>query len=161
MLAGNWPTALLACVALGGVWSGAATAQERESSSEAHAAPQTMPSSNPLERRVKLLAQELGLDARQQAQLRAILVYQREAVSRIWTDPDLLPAERGPATRAVEQHTADRIRAMLSDEQKKKYNPPPPDKAVTAGLSAGAGGPDVEKWLKAAQAHNAGAGASQ
>jgi hypothetical protein len=107
-----------------------------------------------------LLTHELGLDVRQQAQVRAILQSQREAVTKIWADPDLSPEERGPATRAVEQQTGDRIRDVLTEEQKKKYNPPQPNQAVSAGLSSGASGADVEKWLEMARARNNGSGES-
>jgi phosphatidylethanolamine-binding protein (PEBP) family uncharacterized protein len=55
----------------------------------------------------------------------------------------LLPAERVPATRAVEDRTADQIRAMLNDEQKKKYNPPKPPPAPDTRP------PDVSAWMDA------------
>jgi hypothetical protein len=98
---------------------------------------------------VQLLTRELALDAKQQDQVRSILQDQREAVVRIWADPNLSPAERGPATRAAEERTADRIRAVLSEDQKKKYIAPQPNQSVSAGLAAGATGSEVEKWLEA------------
>jgi hypothetical protein len=79
-----------------------------------------------LEHRVDVLSKALQLDARQRAELLTILDNQRAAVAGIWHNPGLLPAERTPATRAVEERTADQIRAILSDEQKKLFNPPKP-----------------------------------
>jgi hypothetical protein len=79
-----------------------------------------------LEHRVDVLSKALQLDARQRAELMTILDNQRAAVAEIWHNPRLLPAERSPATRAVEERTADQIRAILSDEQKKLFSPPKP-----------------------------------
>jgi hypothetical protein len=94
-----------------------------------------------LEHRVDVLSKALQLDARQRAELLTILDNQRAAVAKIWHDPALLPAERTPATRAVEERTADQIRAILSDEQKKLYNPPKPQ-----GTEAPA--PNVADWMQ-------------
>lgn len=77
-----------------------------------------------LEDRVKLLSKALGLDPRQQLELRKILQGQREEVTRVWSDTSVAPAYRVVATQAIGDRTADQIRALLNDEQKKKYNPP-------------------------------------
>jgi hypothetical protein len=95
-----------------------------------------------LEHRVDVLSKALQLDARQRAELLSILEGQRQAVSKIWSNPALLPAERAPATRAVEERTADQIRALLSDEQKKRYNPPKPQGAEPSQAS-------VADWMQA------------
>jgi hypothetical protein len=94
-----------------------------------------------LEHRVDVLAKALQLDARQRTELLTILESQRETVRKIWSDPALLPAERTPATRAVQERTADQIRAILSAEQKKRYNPPKPQGAEPPL-------PDVEDWMR-------------
>jgi len=94
-----------------------------------------------LEHRVDVLSKALQLDARQRAELSSILEGQRQAVSKIWSNPALLPAERAPATRAVEERTADQIRAILSEEQKKRYNPPKPQGAEPPG-------PSVADWMQ-------------
>jgi hypothetical protein len=78
--------------------------------------------------------------------LRKILTEQRDAVRRIWSDKALLPAERAPATRAANERTGDQIRAMLNDEQKKKYNPPQPTTPHDAGDKR-----SVEQWLDASR----------
>jgi hypothetical protein len=99
-----------------------------------------------LEQRVRLLTHELDLSAEQQGAVRQILRSQRESVQRIWQDPDIAPAERAPALRLLGERTADRIRAVLNEEQKKKYNRPVPEGALSAQASA-----DVEGWLRATQ----------
>jgi hypothetical protein len=94
-----------------------------------------------LEHRVDVLSKALQLDARQRAKLLAVLDNQRVAVASIWNNPALLPAERTPATLAVEERTADQIRAILTDEQKKLYNPPKPQ-------GTGSPAPDVADWMQ-------------
>ena len=87
--------------------------------------------------RVRLLTQELDLDVKQQSELRLILERQRDAVQRIWSaDSPLAPAERGPATRAAADRTANDIRAMLSEVQRKKYNSPSPQRPPSDGTTA-------------------------
>jgi hypothetical protein len=94
-----------------------------------------------LQHRVDVLAKALQLDARQRTQLLTILESQRQAVSNIWSDPKLLPSERTPATRALQERTANQIRAILSDEQRKLYNPPKPQGAEPPS-------PNVEEWMR-------------
>lgn len=98
-----------------------------------------------LDERMRLLTAELKLDARQQLALRRVLEGRRDAIRRIWADGTVPAAERGPATRAVEDRTADQIRALLTDEQRKRYKParPPPPPAPETGA------PDVGKWMDA------------
>jgi hypothetical protein len=97
-----------------------------------------------LDDRVKVFAKGLDLDAAQQSQLRRIFLGQRDAVRRIWSDESLSPAERVPATRAASERTGDEIRAILNDEQKKKYN-----SAAPATQPAKGDGRSVEQWLDA------------
>lgn len=74
-----------------------------------------------LEERMRLLTAELGLDAQQQSDVRRLLLEQREQMKRIWSDTSIPPAYRVNATRAIGDKTADRIRALLNEEQKAKY----------------------------------------
>ena len=99
-----------------------------------------------IDRRIDLLARALGLDSRQQMEMRRILQNQRQAIAKIWTDSALQPSERGPATRAIEEHTADQIRSMLTDQQKKRYNPPKPQVAPSAA-------PNVDAWMRIQAGH--------
>lgn len=99
---------------------------------------------NRLEQRLQLLTRELKLTPAQQQQVRVILVNQRQTVAGIWSNPQISPAERAPAVRAVTDDTAERIRAVLTPEQREKYSKAPPRSQITAG-----GKPDVEGWLRA------------
>jgi hypothetical protein len=97
-----------------------------------------------LDDRVTAFTRALELDPVQQARLRKILMEQRDTVRKIWSDRTLLPAERVPATRAANERTGDEIRSILSDDQKKKYNPPRPSSAPERGDTR-----SVEQWLDA------------
>jgi hypothetical protein len=97
-----------------------------------------------LEERVKVFAKALDLDATQQSQLRKILLGQGDAVRKIWSDRSLSPAERVPAMQAENRQTGDEIRAILNDEQKKKYNLAAPANAPDKGDKR-----SVEQWLDA------------
>lgn len=109
-------------------------------------APRPRKRASPLDRRVMLLAKELGLDANQRAQVKRVLERQREQVARVWNDGSIPPARRVSATQAIGDRTADRIRALLNDEQRKKYIQP---RQRTAAV--GTAGGDVESWMKAGQ----------
>lgn len=101
-----------------------------------------------LEQRVTLLSAELNLDARQQTQVRRILEDQRAQVLRVWNDASLGGANRVSATRGISERTAERIRAILTEEQKAKYNKARKPRE-TGGNSTS---PTVEEWMKAAAA---------
>lgn len=97
-----------------------------------------------LEDRVRALTLGLDLDAAQQADLRRVLLNQREQVVKVWNDPSPVPAAyRIAAVKAIADHTADQIRALLNDEQRKKYNPP---KRPSQGAEPR---PDVAAWMEA------------
>ena len=94
-----------------------------------------------LEHRVDVLSKALRLDVRQRTQLFTILENQRQELRKIWSDPALPPADRTPATRALQDRTADQIRTILSEEQKKRYNPPKPQGVAPPS-------PNVEDWMQ-------------
>jgi septal ring factor EnvC (AmiA/AmiB activator) len=97
-----------------------------------------------LDARIKTLSRALDLDAGQQAELRKLLERQREQINRVWSDASMPAAYRVGATHAINDKTADEIRALLNEEQKKKYNPPrPPRQAPDASSRT------VEEWMKA------------
>ena len=98
---------------------------------------------SPLDRRVTLLTKELGLDATQQARVKKVLEGQREQVARVWSDTSLPAARRVSATQAIADRTADRIRALLNDEQRKKYIQP-----RRRDAPVGTAGGDAEAWMK-------------
>ena len=98
-----------------------------------------------LDQRIALMTAELGLDEHQQAELRRILINQRTQIMKLWSDTSLQPASRVGATRVISARTGDEIRAMLTDEQKAKYNQPrkPHDAAADPNARS------VEDWIKA------------
>lgn len=96
-----------------------------------------------LDGRVQLMAKELRLDAQQQASLRQILIAQRDEVVQVWNDASMPSGVRIGATQAISERTADRIRDMLTDEQREKYA-----KNHRHDAPVGAGGGDVQKWMK-------------
>jgi len=96
-----------------------------------------------LERRVALMSKELDLDAGQQDRLRELLQRQRKDILQLWSDHALPAAQRVAATDKIAEHTGDAVRAMLSEEQRKKYN-----KARSPEL-AGAPRPSIDDWQSA------------
>jgi hypothetical protein len=95
--------------------------------------------------RVHLLAAELALDATQQRQVHDLLVQQKEAVRRVWSDASLTEGERGPITSLIGERTADGIRDLLTPAQREKYNPPRPSTKRTPEETQ----QDLSKWLDA------------
>jgi hypothetical protein len=78
-----------------------------------------------IEQRVRMMATALNLNANQQGQLRSLLMEQRSEVLKIRSDPSIAPEDRVGALLAVNARTAERIRAMLDQEQRNKYSPSP------------------------------------
>ena len=101
---------------------------------------------------MQLLSKELELTPVQQVTVRGILEEQHEAVRRVWSNSELPPQERTAATRAVAERTADRIRAVLTEQQRKKYNAPKPQSPEGVPEKR----LDVQAWLDAARHKEAG-----
>ncbi len=101
---------------------------------------------SPLDRRMDLLTAELALTASQQNQVKALLQHQREDVRQLWSDPAVPAALRVGRTQAISERTADAIRSLLDEEQRKKYIQPRQRDA-----SVGAGGAGVEAWMTPAR----------
>jgi hypothetical protein len=95
--------------------------------------------------RVQLMSKALGLDTRQQVELRKILLQQKAAVSRVWGDESTPAAVRVAATSAIGDETADRIRALLTDAQKKQYSLPKSEHRSPADPSSRS----LEEWMRA------------
>ena len=104
-----------------------------------------------VDERVKTLTHGLDLDAMQQTELRALLQIQGEQVRKIWNDPSIPAPYRISATQAIRDQTADQIRALLNEEQRKKFNQPRPSPEVLAGSTR----PSVEAWMDAARVKQA------
>lgn len=96
-----------------------------------------------LDDRVKILAKNLDMDEAQQTAVKKILEQRQQEILRLRTDPALSGEARIEQFRALQGTTVERIRAVLNEEQRKKYNPLAPRELKPA--------PDqrsVEDWLK-------------
>ena len=93
----------------------------------------------------------IELDARQQSELRKALEDQRDQMTRVWSDAAVPAAYRVSATQAIADQTSDRIRALLNEEQRKRYNAPRPKNGLTPGTAR----PSVEAWMYPDQARPA------
>jgi hypothetical protein len=74
-----------------------------------------------LDERIAALGKSLGLDAGQQAQVRKILLVQRDQLRQVWSDPARSSADRIGASQSINNRTEDQIRAILNEEQRKQY----------------------------------------
>lgn len=97
-----------------------------------------------LDERVRLLAKELILNPHQQDEVRGILLQQQADVARAWHDESLPAATRVAATRAAQERTAERIRAILNDAQRERFSKPRPADAKLGGSPG-----DLANWMEA------------
>jgi hypothetical protein len=94
--------------------------------------------------RVRVFAKNLNLTEAQQAAVKKILEQRQQEGLRIRNDSSISGSIRIEQFRALQDNTVMRIRAVLNDEQKKKYDPLAVRKVPHA--------PDqksVEDWMKA------------
>jgi len=98
--------------------------------------------------RLATLTRALDLDPGQQAAVRRVLEDQRLQVQRIWGAESASAADRIAATRQLSTQTADWIRAILNEEQRKRYDPPAPGDPGKTTRSA-----QVEDWLRPGAKH--------
>ena len=96
--------------------------------------------------RVQRLAKGLDLDEKQRAGVKAVLEHQQLQARQIQFDPNISGAERIGRFRALQDDTVLRIRALLNDEQKKKYDPLGHGKQ-----EAGSSDKYVDQWMKSHQ----------
>ena len=97
-----------------------------------------------LDDRVKQLAKALDLSDAQQVGVKRVLEHQQAEIAKLRTDQTPGTDVTG-RVRFILQNTAEQIRALLNDDQKKKYTfgtvkSPPPESNVS-----------VEDWLKMTQ----------
>src|SRR5437016_13704736 len=98
------------------------------------------------EDRFQALAKALKLDAAQQAEVRKTLMARRDQLRRLLGQPADPNVPRTAAIRAINERTAERIRAVLNDDQKKLYSQPLP-----RDYSPAKGKTGVEEWMNATQ----------
>lgn len=101
-----------------------------------------------LDDRVKAFAKSLDLTETQQAAVKMILVQRQQEILRLRQDPTISGEDRIGRLRALQDQTAERIRNVLNDEQKKKYNP-----LATKQLAPQPDQKSLEDWLKATTPH--------
>jgi len=96
-----------------------------------------------LDDRVKALAAALNLNQAQQVSVKRILEQRQQEILRPRHDTSITGSTRIERLRALQDQTVQRIRLVLNDEQKKKYDPLAVRKAGSAP-----GQKSVEDWLK-------------
>ena len=101
-----------------------------------------------LEDRVKVLAESLHLDDAQQLAVAKILEERQQETLRIRRDTSISGSDRLTQFRALQDHTVLRIRAVLNEEQKKKYDPFAVRRVEPAPQQR-----SVEDWIKATSPH--------
>lgn len=96
-----------------------------------------------LDDRIKTLAKSLELSEAQQDAVKKILVQRQQETLRIRSDSSISGSARIERFRALQDYTVLRIRAVLNEEQKKKYDPLAVRRAQPASDQR-----SVEEWLK-------------
>jgi predicted TIM-barrel enzyme len=101
-----------------------------------------------LEDRVKVLAESLHLDDAQQVAVTKILEERQQETLRIRRDASISGRDRMAQFRAIQDRTVLRIRSVLNEEQKKKYDPLAVRRVEPAPEQR-----SVEDWIKATTPH--------
>ena len=96
-----------------------------------------------LDDRVKGFATALGLNDAQQAAVKKILEQRQQETLRLRRDTSIPGSVRIERLRALQDQTVQRIRLVLNDEQKKKYDP-----LAVRQAGPAPGQKSVEDWLK-------------
>jgi len=93
--------------------------------------------------RVKVLARSLELNESQQSAVKNILERRQRETMRLRRDPTITGSARIEQFRMLQDRTAEEIRAVLNEEQRKKYDP------FASRRIPQSEGRSVEDWLKA------------
>lgn len=139
----------LAAFLLNAFWGSRLVAQATEAKDPAPTATAPAQPTHPTRRRaslddrVKALAAALSLNEEQQAAVKKILEQRHQETLRIGRDPSIPGSARIERLRALQDQTVERIRSVLNEEQKKKYDPLAVRRAGPAP-----GQKSVEDWLK-------------
>jgi hypothetical protein len=108
--------------------------KEQPAPPQAQQQPPAQPQPPTIDDQVKALAQELSLDAGQQAKVKTILEDQRTQAMAVIGEGSTPRAEKVQKISAIREQTIAKVRALLNDDQKKKLDlmlqepsePPPP-----------------------------------
>jgi len=98
-----------------------------------------------LDNRVKMLSKGLGLNIKQEAELKKVLEWQRDQIKALWHNTSIPAEYRISMTRSIGDKTADQIRALLNNEQRKKYLAPKPQEILEQKPVKRS----VEEWMNA------------
>jgi hypothetical protein len=93
--------------------------------------------------RVRVLARSLDLNEAQRVAVKKILEQRQQETLRIRQDTSISGGARIERFRALQDNTVERIRAVLNEEQKKKYDPLAVRRTQPAPQQR-----SVEDWLK-------------
>ena len=93
--------------------------------------------------RVRVLARSLDLNEAQRVAVKKILEQRQKETLRIRQDTSISGGARIERFRALQDNTVERIRAVLNEEQKKKYDPLAVRRTQPAPQQR-----SVEDWLK-------------
>lgn len=96
-----------------------------------------------LDDRVKTLAAALKLDEAQQVAVKKIVEQWQQETLQLRRDTSIAGSVRIERLRAIQDKTVERIRTVLTDEQKKKYDPLAVRRVAPAPEQK-----SVEDWLK-------------
>jgi hypothetical protein len=96
-----------------------------------------------IDTRVSRLAKNLDLSEEQQSAVKKILEQRLQQTLQIRRDPSISGSARIERFHMLQEATVERIRAVLNDEQKKKYDP------MVASHNQRTPERSVEDWLKA------------
>jgi hypothetical protein len=90
-----------------------------------------------------VLAKNLDLNESQQVAVKKILEQRQQETLRLRRDPSISGSTRIEQFRALQDNTVQRIRAVLNEEQKKKYDP-----LAVRRIQPAPEQRSVEDWLK-------------
>ena len=122
------------------------TAGAQTTANAAPAPPQrTVYRRSTLDERVKGFAKVLNLDETQQAGLKKVLEHQQIHTRQIQLDQSLSGPDRISRIRDLQRDTVLQIRALLNEEQKKKYDP------LNHASDTSSSDSYVNDWLKTPQ----------
>jgi len=101
-----------------------------------------------LDQRVSRFAKSLDLTEAQQSAVKNILEQQQQEILKIRRDPSMTGSAGIDRFRALQESTVERIRAVLNEDQKKKYDPLAPRRIPPTRQQ-----PSVEDWINATTPH--------
>ena len=106
-----------------------------------HRPPKSLTPAQRIDENVRRLTRGLDLDPSQQEQFRQILVDQHRHIMALRSSQSTAPVDAAGASLAIYDQTKARIRAMLNDEQRKKYSVEVPRDELAPAQA------DLQHWM--------------